>query len=425
MVPAAFVMMESLPLTPNGKLDRQRLPAPDKPDAQSARAYVAPRNPLEAQLAALWEEVLGVSPVGVTDDFFDLGGHSLSAVRLAAKARKELGRKIPLSMLLQERTVGRLATALSGPAAARHNSLVAIRPGGSKRPFFCVHPSGGGVLCYEGLARHLGEGRPFYGLQDSTLEEEREPYDDMRLMATHYVEALRTVQPRGPYSLGGYSFGGMVAFEMAQQLRTEGEEVAALVMLDSVPPTGARQSFDLYARLGLDEDLMLFLDFKELAEQAGKRLEVQPAELLRLGPDERLAHVLERMRAAQFLSAEVDTRQLRCYMQMYRGRREAIKRYEWRTYPGRVTLFRTDAPPKEPPAGLEELLSARQLEEFRRGQEAIFGGRTYGWDELSSEPVEVHTAPGDHYTMLLEPNVQLLARQLTLCLDATQDNGGA
>jgi pimeloyl-ACP methyl ester carboxylesterase len=170
----------------------------------------------------------------VKDDFFNLGGDSLSAVRLMLEIEQHFGQKLSLATLFPSSTIEHLASILRQATGSRLSSpLVAIQPSGAKPPFFCVHPIGGNVLCYLDLARHLGEDQPFYGLQASGIDGEGEPKSRIEGMAGYYIEAIREIQPQGPYLLGGWSFGGVVAFEMAQQLHSSGEQVALLALIDS------------------------------------------------------------------------------------------------------------------------------------------------------------------------------------------------
>ena len=227
MVPAAFVPLDALPLQANGKIDRQALPSPDRIRPASDKAFVAPRDDLERQLAHIWEEVLGVRPVGITDNFFELGGHSLSAVRLFAMVEKQLGKKLSLTSIFQGATIEHLAELIRLKATpGPRSSVVPLQPGGSKLPLFLVHPAGGHVFPYLRLAQLLGADQPCYGLQARGLEDGQEPHARIEDMAAYYIEALRTVQPTGPYLLGGWSMGGVVAFEMAQQLHAQGQQVA-------------------------------------------------------------------------------------------------------------------------------------------------------------------------------------------------------
>ncbi|MDQ3255227.1 MAG: amino acid adenylation domain-containing protein [Acidobacteriota bacterium] len=234
MLPSAFVMLDALPLTLNGKVDRQALPAPDRARFDSEREFVAPRNALEQQLAQIWEEVLGVQPVGIKDNFFELGGHSLLVVRMMDRIEQEGGKKLPLATLFAEATVEHLAGVFSQRVAEDASpSLVQVQLGNSQRPFFFLHGdyTGGGFYCLN-LARHLGADQPFYVLQPHGIDGQPIP-STIEAMATDHLKTLRTFQPEGPYLLGGYCNGGLVAFEMARQLVAQGQKVEQLVLLDA------------------------------------------------------------------------------------------------------------------------------------------------------------------------------------------------
>ncbi|HEX3640721.1 MAG TPA: non-ribosomal peptide synthetase, partial [Ktedonobacteraceae bacterium] len=237
MVPSAFVVLEAWPLSPNGKIDRRALLDYNSAKLAQQEAFVAPRTTLELQLVQIWEDLLGIHPIGVTENFFVLGGHSLLAIRLMAQIQEQFGKNIPLSNLFQGGTIEHVASSLQQHDLSLGQSpLVAIQPHGSKRPFFCVHPGSGNVLCYYKLACNLGLDQPFYGLQDSDIYGEEVVYTPIEDMAACYMEALRAIQPEGPYLLGGYSFGGIVAFEMAQQLRKQFHEVALLAIFEGGTP---------------------------------------------------------------------------------------------------------------------------------------------------------------------------------------------
>ena len=234
MIPAAFMIMDSLPITATGKVDRCKLPMVDLASRGEEEALVLPRTSLEKEIACVWTNLLGLEKVGIHDDFFELGGHSLLAVRLFAQIEKGFGKKLPLSTLFQGATVAQLANIVSRSAPANGStSLVTIQPEGTKLPFFCVHDLFGDVLCYMNLARYLGQDQPFYALLARGLDGTEEPFTDIKSMAAHYIEEIQTVQPAGPYALGGLCLGGVVAFEMAQQLRAKGEAVAMVALLDS------------------------------------------------------------------------------------------------------------------------------------------------------------------------------------------------
>ncbi|RYZ43528.1 MAG: amino acid adenylation domain-containing protein, partial [Myxococcaceae bacterium] len=229
MVPTTFMVMDALPLNSNGKVDRKALPEPDA-HAIEARDFVAPRDALEMQLARIWEDVLGVRSVGVRTSFFELGGHSLLAVRMLASIRERLGLSLPLSVLFQQPTVEQLAQVLRDDSQAWTPLVPLERGEPGQRPLFLVHPGGGNVLAYGELARRLGPSVPVYGLQSRGLDG-RPVAESIEEMAGLYIEAIRTVQPHGPYQLGGWSLGGVIAYEMACRLREAGEAVDLLALI--------------------------------------------------------------------------------------------------------------------------------------------------------------------------------------------------
>ena len=222
MIPSAIVPLTAMPLTPGGKVDRKALPAPDPGGSGREREVVGARDDVEARLVAIWEEVLGVRPVGVTDDFFELGGHSLLAVRLMARIEERFGRRLPLATLFRSGTIEDARRAAPCGAVGRHRGLPWWRsgptaPGG---PSSCVHPVGGNVLCYRELARALDPDRPVYGSRPPGTTRARAGRPGRHGDALPRGDAR--VQPDGPYLLGGWSLGGVVAFEMARQLIRRG-----------------------------------------------------------------------------------------------------------------------------------------------------------------------------------------------------------
>ncbi|RKH24400.1 thioesterase domain-containing protein, partial [Corallococcus sicarius] len=210
MVPSVLMVLEALPLNANGKVDRKALPEADPREAE-AKDFVAPRDALEMQLARIWEDLLGLRSVGVRTSFFELGGHSLLAVRMVAAVRERLGQSLPLSVLFQQPTLEHLAKVLR-EEAQDWTPLVLLEKGApGHRPLFFVHPGGGNVLAYGELARRLGPSQPVYGLQSRGLDG-RPVAESVEEMAALYLEAVRSVQPQGPYLLGGWSMGGVVAY---------------------------------------------------------------------------------------------------------------------------------------------------------------------------------------------------------------------
>jgi thioesterase domain-containing protein len=420
MIPAAVVRLDALPLTSNGKLDRRALPAPERDDVESRKSYVAPRNTVESELVKIWEDIIGVTPLGVADNFFEVGGHSLSAIRLMARIETHFGRKLPLSILVQSGTIESMAQVLSNELTPHTTPLVTIQPAGSKRPVFFVHPSGGGVLCYVALSNHLGVERPFYGLQDPVLDGGDQPYDSIPQMAADYVKAVRAVQEDGPYLIGGYSFGGLIAFEMAQQLRSEGQEIAALLVIDSMSPANAKHIHDLEAGLGVDDSMILFQDAREQAQQLGKQFNVSADQLRNLTLEERLLVLFEEVKRARLMPPEFGLADVRRYLRMHRGRRTAIRSYTAQPYPDHITLFRTNEPPRHTLDELAELLDPAKLEQYYAEESRLFRQTHYGWDKVSTKPIKAYSAAGGHLTMLSDPYVQQLGRELALYLDTTE-----
>ncbi|MGB8476808.1 MAG: alpha/beta fold hydrolase, partial [Candidatus Acidiferrum sp.] len=386
MVPAVFVLLDTLPLLSNGKIDRRALPAPDRTRPELDNSFVAPRDDLELQLAHIWEEVLGVRPVGGRDNFFELGGHSLLAIRLFALIEKRLGKKLPLTAVFQGATVEHLARVLRQQATpGPQSSLVAIQPGGSKRPLFLVHPAGGHVFPYVHLAQFLGPDQPCYGLQARGLEDGQDPHTRIEDMAAHYIQALQTLQPTGPYLLGGWSMGGVIAFEMAQQIRAQGQQVALLALLDGRIPTPDETFPEEDSEAISLVERYFGISFGLMGSLAG------------LPKDEQLALILEQAKSAGLVPAELDISQARRFVNLLRSDLSATRNYGLHLYPGRVTLFKAS-----------ETLAGTSPDP------------TLGWSEWARGGVEVHIVPGNHANLMYEPHVEVLAEKLTACLDQAQ-----
>ena len=237
MVPASFTGLVEIPLTENGKVDRRRLPAPAKPPA----GVLSAGTEVERQLACVWQQVLGVPTIGVRDNFFDLGGHSLAAVNLFDQLESFFG-PLPLSLLFEAPTIEQMAARLEQLGFDRKwKSLVALQSGGSKRPLFFVPGLRGNALAGLRLARAIGPGRPVYAFHSLGLDYGEPPLDRIEDIAAHFLAEMRTAQQRGPYHIAGACMGGTVAYEMAQQLRARGEEVASLTLIETWPPSALRQ----------------------------------------------------------------------------------------------------------------------------------------------------------------------------------------
>jgi thioesterase domain-containing protein/acyl carrier protein len=399
MLPAHYITLPALPLTPSGKIDRRALPAPEAEPRALAADYVAPRDTAEQQLVAIWEEVLHVKPVGVRSNFFELGGHSLLAIELFAQIEKIFGKRPPLTTLFQSPTVEQLAQALRAEGWSGQSSpLVAIQLSGHKPPFFCVHGFGGGVLDYGELARLLGPDQPFYGLQARGHDGLRGAHTRIDDMAVDYIQAIRTLQPHGPYYLGGYCYGGVVAFEMARQLQAAGERVALVGVFEGYAPVhfNSRRLRELPRALAkFVSNVPYWLrDYAQLGRQqvvarAGMKLRRLLRALLRApgqAREVRLEDVLPNMSRIPLQ-----------HQTMMREHLSALRRYRPGPYHGRVTLFRV-----------------RAMSLFRAADPDM------GWGKLAEDGVDARMISGGHNTILEQPYVQSLAEQLTLCLEAAQ-----
>jgi amino acid adenylation domain-containing protein len=241
MLPNAVVEMQDLPLTPNGKVNRQGLPKPTLSKPLTSETATAPSNAIELQLVQMWETVLGVQSIGTQDNYFELGGTSLQAVRLFSQIEKVFGKSLPLSALLGSPTVQKLAALLNPQNTSESCSiLVPIQETGSKPPLFCIHGGGFNVLIYRSLAVKLGADYPVYGLQAPGLTGDGPMFERLEDMAAEYIQEIQRIQPEGPYFLAGLSNGGNVALEMAQQFKTQGQTVSLLAMFDSYGPDAVK-----------------------------------------------------------------------------------------------------------------------------------------------------------------------------------------
>jgi len=404
MIPAAFVFLEVLPLTPNGKVNRRGLPVPDASSLVRESSFVAPRDSLELQLAQIWSQILGVSPIGVRDNFFNLGGHSLLAVRLMAEIEKQFGKNLSLAALFQGATLEQLAILLRQKTDTQSWSpLVAIQAEGKHPPFFCMPGSGGNVVYFHQLARHLGNEQPFYALQPPSLDGVSEPFSSVEEIAAYYLKAIQTIQPSGPYFLGGHSFGVLVAFEMAQQLQQKGETVALLALFD-LP---ARLLGSTLKQLDWDDTRWLTNIAHVLEMLSGKNLGISYETLKPLTPEAQLNYLKQQMEIVNLLPPNSAIERVRGIVQTIKADELAFMSYVLQGgYQGPITFFRTS--------------------EVYRDELGMFSeiptDPTWGWNQLSTQPVEVHVIPGNHVTMLDEPHVQVLAEKLNFFLAQPSEN---
>ncbi len=367
MVPADFVFLKSFPLTPNGKVDRRALPEPQSVESSQAEGFVAPRDEFEARMIGLWEQVLSRRPIGVSDNFFELGGHSLLAVRLTSRIEKQFGKKLTITALIQAPTVEKLVALLKDDNTA-WSPLVPLQTAGVKPTLFFVHGLGGTVMRFHELARHMVSDQPFFCFQAQGIDGKLPCLDRVEEMADLYLEHLRVAQSHGPYFLGGYSFGGLVALEMARLLRAANEEVALLALVDTYLPS-KNESQSLLRRF------------------AGLTFEQKRAYLKKRAT--RYVRGIRRRIDALSLPPAIKAVREACAV--------AERRYAPQRYDGHVVLFRAS-------------------EKALRGLDDARGG----WQDYAAGGVEIHEVDGDHGNMLNEPQVRQLAAQIRARMEQAQ-----
>jgi amino acid adenylation domain-containing protein len=388
MVPTWFVPLDALPMTPNGKIDRKALPDPTR-GARRGAAAEPPGTATEKRVAAIWAEVLHVAeatPLGLDDDFFDLGGHSLAALKVQAQLERALGRTVEFVALFRHPTVRQLAAALDAQlaqgTATLSSALVPIQPLGTRPPLFVLPPIGGTVYFYRALAQELGTDQPIWGLQSPGIEEAEEPIDDLEAMAAFYLQAIAPLrQPGVPVHLAGASMGGLVVFEMARQLEARGEPVGMAALLDTAGG-GATAVIDDRAALMA---MVYFL--------TQGRFHIPAEQLLGLSSDDQIDRVFTEAAARGISTEGVSRERIARLRRVIEANLKARAGYRQQTYGGRLLFCRAEVRlPGEPDRPEISWLAAAQ------------GG------------VELHDVPGDHDTMLQPPNVarmaEILARKL-------------
>jgi acyl-CoA synthetase (AMP-forming)/AMP-acid ligase II/thioesterase domain-containing protein/acyl carrier protein len=390
-VPRRFIIVDEIPKGPTGKIPRKDLArafgmVTDSATARPSRADDRPPTPLEAQLQRLWADVLGLDRVGLYEDFFMLGGDSLQAVDLFLRVEKEMGRRLPRSVLFEAGTVVKMAERIEQVVPSP--CIVPIQPKGDRPPFFCVHDGNGQVLNYRELARLIGDEQPFYGIQCRGLDGEEEPFARIDDMAEHYVTEIRKVQHGGPYYLGGYSFGGRVAYVIAQKFRASGEEVAFVGLIDVYSQAGQRRR-EMKSWLAHHRDRIRALP----PRQVPAYLWMRTANLGKM--------VFMRLRLKSYSAAwnffKSRGRPLPRILRNPVLANDLIRRdYRARPYDGDATLFKA------------ELYAWAHTDQHD------------GWYDLIKGKLEIRPISGRHFEIVNQPHVRTLARELVDALEKAQ-----
>jgi acyl transferase domain-containing protein/thioesterase domain-containing protein len=362
--------------------------------SESLTSYVAPRNQLEQMIAAIWAKVLGIEQIGIYDNFFELGGDSLLAVQVITQLRETLQIELDAHSLLNKSTIIALVELIAENNSKSSSQtvplklpacLVTIQTGNTLTPpLFLMHPVGGHVYFYRELVEQLGSEQPVYGLQAQGVDGKTEPLTQVEEMATLYVKAVRALQPTGPYFLGGASFGGTLAFEMAQQLHALGQKVALLALIDT-PGLG-------HLPVELNDSAEILAYMLELSYE----ISVSVEELRPLKLDEQLDYLKQIKIPSQELT-DLDLTQFRATLKLFQTHSKAMRDYIPSVYPGKIVFFRAQERDAYLPHNPER-----------------------AWIDLALEGIEVHIVPGNHITMNELPHVQILAKRLQICLEQTK-----
>jgi thioesterase domain-containing protein/acyl carrier protein len=363
MIPSAFVFLDTLPLTANGKLDRKALPQPDQSQYELEGNFVAPRNSVEAQLAEIWCNILKMDRVSVHDNFFHLGGHSLLTVKMIVEVNALFNINLPLGAIYQFPTIEGLATCLSSEQQqASYYSLVPIHTQGSRPPLFAIH-----TITLEDLPRHLGKEQPLYFLRYGMAAAISESPTAVRLpsleeLASHYIKEMQQAQPQGPYYIVGFSFGGVIAYEMAGQLLAKGQQVNLVGLLDTALTTEKQ-----------------LRPLKQMIYRFPRRV----LALIK----RKIAALLTPQKASidfwpHFYTPEPD--------------QACRSAYQPKLYNAQVTLFQ----------GWEE-----------EDRFFIYAPPEHAWKQLLGDKVDVQQIHGSHYEIFDEPHVKILAAKIIACMD--------
>lgn len=377
MVPTSFMVVDAIPRTASGKVNFDALPAPSATTHRSAESLEPAQTATEEKLVEIWESLLGVTPIGVTDDFFELGGHSMLAVRLMAAIEDQLEREVPLAALFRDATIRSLASLVDDPNAGQSaGSLVTLQQAGSAAPLFCLHPAGGTVFCYKDLATQFAGDRPVHALQAVGIDGGEQPQTEVPEMAAHYAETIIAAFPDGPYHLTGWSLGGTLAFEVARQLQQLGKKIGALVLIDA-------------AALG-DASEFQEEDFENMmAAMFPSSQRVALADLRAMDLDEQLKYFVG-LAAQAGLAPAGDVEAAQHVYDVFRANVKALHEFRPQPYDGPVVLIR----PKD-----------------QGSAHPIADDPTQGWAGLSRS-VDVQWCSGDHAGMVYPPHVEGVAKLL-------------
>jgi amino acid adenylation domain-containing protein len=401
MIPAAFVVLEKFPLTSTLKVDRNALPDPDLDSARESAGYVAPKTQTEQKLARIWVSLLNQKKIGVHDDFFEIGGHSMIAVALMVKIEKELNIRLPLASLFERSTIHLLAELIDqNSESIEWRSLVPIRPAGSKKPLFLVHGLGLNVLLYTTIINYLDPEQPVYGLQARGLNGVDEPLDTIETIAAYYISEIQSIDKEGPYALAGFSLGGRIAYEMARQLDEFGKKVSFLGVLDATAEGSVNHQPFLKRnqyRIGYLLNYVSWNLASFFREPNETKFSVIRRRWKGLGKKVRGLDI--KVNKEDLVSKGKKNELPKFLRKVHRANHRANGNYIIRPYNGIVHLFKA------------------QKQTFY-----IPEPENYGWDRVAKGGVVVHEIPGEHSNTFAPPNDKYFADILQKTLDQSMNN---
>lgn len=367
MTPFAFVILDKFPLTPSGKINRRGLPVPEQKSFSKESEYAEPQDELELKLVNIWEKILDTKPIGIRDNFFSLGGHSLMAVRLFSEIEKTFNKKLPLASLYKAQTIEELAKLIRSEGwKSLWSSLVPIQTNGDKPPLFIVHGGGGNVLFCRDLVDYLDSDQPMYGLQSVGLDRSVEPLTSVEGMAAHYVKEIQSIQPEGPYYLAGNCFGGLITFEMARILNAKGQKVAMVVLIEAYNPSFSKL---LPSRLQQGIDDFKMGGFESIYKKVIWKISFHVFKLINRPLPRALRSVV-------------------------RANHRAYDNYRPKFYPDKITLFVAS---RSPSWNMEKPV--------------------FGWEDLTDKELDVYKIQGGHLNIFEKHNIHGLAENLRSCLE--------
>lgn len=400
MIPSVFIFLPSLPVTPNGKVDRRSLPTPEIASEQVEKKYAPPRNHIEIQLVKIWEDVLDVRSVSIKDNFFHLGGHSLLAMEILDRIEKVFKKTLPVALLFQCSTIELLGEFLHADGCTVPWTLIIpIQPNGSKPPYFVIH---GNMVA---LASHIEIEQPIFSVMPHGMTGKRAP-TDIKSMTLEYAKQIRAIQPKGPYYLGGYSIGGILALELARFFRSKGQQVASLILIEPTKPTKGKKNY-------IDEKT----ENPDIMKQRNGSLITYANRAFnnffsKQGVKEKIKYLFKGMiyNIDRRFKITQKTKRIICELYIRSGHRipmklrrfyhsqashKALKTYVPKVYPGNVSIIHCKV------------------------RDADF---QLIWKKIIEGEVEFHELPGEHFDILNEPHVQVLAQKLSNCIQKHTSN---